>query len=111
MEHRQSKRIPASVKLLVYKRGVPVATGRITDASRQGLFIHTGFDEVSVNQMLEVEFGLSGPPECHHQRLEAMVTRKTEDGLALELGGLDQTQLQCLQHLYNDLEAEKLIRP
>ncbi|MBS3803286.1 MAG: PilZ domain-containing protein [Oleiphilaceae bacterium] len=103
--------MPANVKLLVYKRGVPVATGKITDASRSGLFIDTKFDEVQINQMLEVEFGLSGPPECHHQRLEAVVTRKTKDGLALELGGLTQAQVQCLQHLYNDLETERLTRP
>lgn len=39
MEHRLSQRIEGELPILVYKRGMPVATGAIKDASRRGLFI------------------------------------------------------------------------
>jgi len=55
MEHRLSKRITTDLDLLVYKRGMPVATGKIRDASRKGLFILTDYTDVQLNQELEIE--------------------------------------------------------
>ncbi|MCH8497603.1 MAG: PilZ domain-containing protein [Marinobacter sp.] len=82
MEHRQSKRIPAQLALLVFKRGVPIATAWLSDISRDGGFISTGYDDIELNQTLEVEFRLPQPGQST-RRLRAMVVRRDEDGLGV----------------------------
>lgn len=39
MEHRQHFRYELAVDLLIYRRGLPVATGRLRNISRDGLFV------------------------------------------------------------------------
>lgn len=90
MEHRQSKRVPANVRLRVYKRGEPIATGLLKDVSKQGLFVATDLDQVGVNQLLEIEFGQLERPEVPEQRMSAVVVHKNEEGLGLELAEDDQ---------------------
>lgn len=100
MEHRYSKRIPANLRLLLYKRGMPAASGRLKDVSRKGLFVATDFGEVGVNQIVEVEFELSDRQELPGRRLHAVVVRKSEQGLGLELEPADVEQFEALSDLY-----------
>lgn len=92
MEHRHSKRVPANVRLRVYKRGEPVGAGRLMDVSKHGLFIETDFDEIGLNQKLEIEFGPSDQSETDQNRMSTVVVRKTSDGLGLELDEEDHTR-------------------
>ena len=62
MEHRLSKRIFGKLGLLVYKRGLPVATGQIRDASKRGLFIATDYTDLQLNQTVELEFRFPDEP-------------------------------------------------
>ncbi len=86
MEHRLSKRIPGKLKLLIYRRGIPIATGQICDASKHGLFIATDYLDIQLNQTLEIEFQFPGKPEKRYVRLKAHVVRKIDKGLGLVFG-------------------------
>lgn len=84
MEHRLSKRMTTNLDLLVYKRGMPVATGKIRDASRKGLFILTDYTDVQLNQELEIELRIPDCPEQLLRRIRAQVVRKTGSGLGVD---------------------------
>ncbi|MGF2734799.1 PilZ domain-containing protein [Marinobacter sp. DUT-1] len=87
MEHRLSKRVPGKLSILVYKRGMPVATGHVRNASRRGVFVSTDFDDVSLNQTLELEFCYPEKTEKPLRRLKAHVVRKSAQGLGLDFDG------------------------
>lgn len=89
MEHRLSKRVPGKLGLLVYKRGMPVATGQIRDASKQGLFIATDYTDVQLNQTVEIEFQFPERKEGRFRRLKAHVVRKSPKGLGVDFEGVD----------------------
>jgi len=107
MEHRQSIRTRGRLALLVYKRGLPVATGQVHDASRKGLFIATDYEDVDLNQSLEVEFQLSGQHPCQFRRLKGHVVRKSDRGLGLELEGLEINNPAVLSALMTSLNGER----
>ncbi len=89
MEHRLSKRIDGKLGLLVYKRGMPVATGQIRDASKRGFFIATDYTDVQLNQTLELEFCFPDLQEKHFRQLKAHVVRKSENGLGVDFDGVE----------------------
>ncbi|MBW7469863.1 PilZ domain-containing protein [Marinobacter sp. M216] len=89
MEHRLSKRVPGKLGLLVYKRGMPVATGQIRDASKRGLFIATDYSDVQLNQTLEIEFRFPEREERHFRRLKAHVVRISDKGLGVDFDGVE----------------------
>ena len=89
MEHILSKRIQGKLGLLVYKRGMPVATGQIRDASKRGLFIATDYTDVQLNQTLELEFRFPHKQEKQFRRLTAHVVRKSANGLGVDFEGVD----------------------
>ncbi|WP_166254908.1 PilZ domain-containing protein [Marinobacter salicampi] len=84
MEHRLSQRLPVGKSLLVYKRGLPIATGRLRDVSKRGMFMVTDFAEVGLHQKLEVEFRVPEKDRDVPRRIAAVVVRKTDEGLAME---------------------------
>ncbi len=89
MEHRLSKRILGKLGLLVYKRGLPVATGQIRDASKRGLFIATDYTDVQLNQTVELEFRFPDRKENAFRRIRAHVVRKCDNGLGVDFEGVD----------------------
>jgi hypothetical protein len=93
MEHRLSKRTDGKLGLLVYKRGMPVATGQIRDASKGGLFIATDFTDVQLNQALVLEFRFPEPQGKRFRRLKAHVVRKSDNGLGVDFEGVENDGL------------------
>jgi hypothetical protein len=89
MEHRLSKRVQGKLGLLVYKRGMPVATGQIRDASKRGLFIATDYTDIQLNQTLELEFRFPDTQEKQFRRLKAHVVRKSDKGLGVDFEGVE----------------------
>jgi hypothetical protein len=89
MEHRLSKRVQGKLGLLVYKRGMPVATGQIRDASKRGLFIATDYTDIQLNQTVELEFRFPDTQEKRFRRLKAHVVRKSDKGLGVDFEGVD----------------------
>lgn len=89
MEHRLSKRVQGKLGLLVYKRGMPVATGQIRDASKRGLFIATDYTDIQLNQTVELEFRFPDTQESRFRRLKAHVVRKSDRGLGVDFEGVE----------------------
>ncbi|SHK67834.1 PilZ domain-containing protein [Marinobacter antarcticus] len=100
MEHRLSKRIPSKLKLLIYRRGIPIATGQICDVSKRGLFIATDYLDIQLNQTLEIEFQVPEKSEKRYVRLKAYVVRKIDKGLGLDFGEAngDSFAISSLMH-------------
>ncbi|MGC8118915.1 PilZ domain-containing protein [Marinobacter sp. VGCF2001] len=105
MEHRLSQRVEGGLPILVYKRGVPVATGVIRDASRRGLFIDTDYADVRLNQTLELAFRLPGRAEQGHCSLSAHVVRTDNRGLGVDFDGADNDALS-ISELIATLERQ-----
>lgn len=99
MEHRHSKRVPANVRLRLFKRGEPVAAGRLKDVSKHGLFVAMDSGDVGLNQILEVEFRGPDRPEVAENRMSAVVVHKSGQGMGLELA--DEDQSRGLPDLYS----------
>lgn len=100
MEHRLSERMSGRLALLVYRRGLPVASGQVRNASRNGLFIATDYRDIDLNQSLEVEFyGMSG-----FRRLKGHVVRKSRFGLGIELTGSDSNSSDVIDTLIEGLQ-------
>lgn len=83
MEHRKSPRIEGQLSILVYKRGLPVGTGQIRDASRRGVFIKTDYRDVRLNQPLQLAFQLPESRDSQHT-LTGHVVRHSEHGFGLD---------------------------
>ncbi len=88
MEHRLSQRIEGQLPILVYKRGMPVGTGEIRDASRRGVFVTTDYSDVRLNQAIQLAFRL---PELAdgQQTLNAYVVRRSANGFGLDFDGAE----------------------
>ncbi len=109
MEHRLSKRTDGKLGLLVYKRGMPVATGQIRNASKGGLFIATNYTDVQLNQTLELEFRFPDKQEKQSRRLRAHVVRKSDNGFGLDFEGVENDRftisslIQCLERYHRPI--------
>jgi hypothetical protein len=85
MEHRYSPRINLNMKLLLYKTGMPVAIGRIRNASHGGLYVETDFDEIRAHQALEVELLPRASTRIDRCRFRTLVARRERSGCGLEV--------------------------
>jgi hypothetical protein len=85
MEHRYNSRVPTNIKLLVYRRGIPIATGFVRNVSRGGMLIETDLRHVNVHERLEVELLSRLIPHGERLRLNTRVAHKAAQGYGLEL--------------------------
>lgn len=99
MEHRYSTRVAAGKKLLMYKKGIPVAIGRIMDVSRHGIFVATDYSDVGPHQVLEVEFTLRHFERTERCRFRCIVARVDEEGIGLELDDSSDEGYEALRSL------------
>ncbi len=84
MEHRYSSRTPANTKVLIYRKGIPVAMGLAENISRNGLFLRTDFQSINLFQPLEVEL-LPRNKSAGTDRLKTFVVHKADNGFGLEI--------------------------
>lgn len=85
MEHRYNPRIPTNIKLLIYRRGIPIATGFVRNVSRGGLLIETDLRNVNVHERLEVELLSRLIPQGQRLRFNTRVAHRAAQGYGLEL--------------------------
>jgi hypothetical protein len=85
MEHRYNPRLPTNIKLLIYRRGIPIATGFVRNVSRGGLLIETDLRSISVHERLEVELLSRLTPPSQRLRFNTRVAHKAAQGYGLEL--------------------------
>lgn len=104
MEHRQHFRYELAVDLLIYRRGLPVATGRLRNISRDGLFVETGYAELQPHQRLECAFRRH-EDTGQWQRIGAHVCRSAGDGVGLALDESDAAGSAVLQALVDTCSA------
>src|SRR5690554_5405856 len=108
MEHRLSQRIEGELPILVYKRGMPVATGQIQDASRRGLFVATDYADIRLNQPIQLAFKFPDQRHDCHRVLNAHVVRRSSGGLGL---GVDVTDndASVIAELVKWLQSQSLL--
>lgn len=82
MEHRHSPRLPANMKILVYRCGLPLAVGWLRNISRRGLFVASDYEGIGPDQLLEIEL-LEGQGGDAHRRCRALVAHRTVEGFGL----------------------------
>lgn len=85
MEHRYNPRVPTNIKLLIYRRGIPIATGFVRNVSRGGLLIETDLRNVGVHERLEVELLSRLIPQGQRLRFNTRVAHRCARGYGLEL--------------------------
>lgn len=88
MEHRYGKRFSADHKTLIFKNGMPVAIGCISNFSRDGVFVKTEFDLVDINQALEIELirhdgNRSAASRAERRMCKTFVMHKANGGIGL----------------------------
>lgn len=109
VEHRHRHRVPAFVDVLIYQSGVPAAAGTVRNVSRDGLFIHTDFDDIGVNQTVDLEFSVSTDGAPQSRRMSAVVLRKTDIGIACECADSDDDcHFIALSDLVSWLKSNRL---
>lgn len=106
MEHRYSERVDVDLRAAVYKRGVPVGTGRIKNGSRRGLFLQTNYDDVNVLQKLMIEVVVHlAPQKTQRYELQTIVVRKSAEGIGLELEAIGEQDSIAMAALIDSVRA------
>ena len=95
MEHRRYMRVPAGLDTLIFHHGLPVASGRIRDACRGGVFVETTFADLYDHQLLECEFRAAEDRVL----LGAHVVRHDPNGIALWVDDEDHAAAAALHAL------------
>lgn len=85
MEHRHNRRARTALKVIVFNNGLPVAVGKTKNISREGLFVRTVYHEVSLHQIVEIQFCPSGQRCPTRIRVKGSVVHKTDVGFGLAL--------------------------
>jgi len=113
MEHRCARRVPVNINTLIYKYGVPVAMGRIKNASNHGLYLETDYQDVRELQKLELEVLLGKrSKDIPHCYVSALVIRKSNFGFGLDLEILEDAGSRSLQeYITYRLDDEGRLKP
>jgi uncharacterized GH25 family protein len=85
MEHRYSDRSETDLKIVIYKQNLLVAMGIIRNIGNEGVFVETRFNEVPVNQPLEIEFFSHDTKALKDRRFKAMVVHRSNAGFGAEI--------------------------
>jgi hypothetical protein len=83
MEHRYSPRVSTNLKVLMYKRGLPVAVGWLRNLGRHGVFVASEYTNVGINQPLEIEILMGAGEGGARERCKTTLVHKTELGFGL----------------------------
>jgi PilZ domain-containing protein len=85
MEHRHNSRARTELKVILFNNGLPVAVGKTKNISSEGLFIRSAYNEVALNQPLEIQFVPTRQRCPSRIRVKACVVHKTAIGFGLAL--------------------------
>lgn len=109
MEYRRSKRVPARLTLLIYRKGALVATGMLRNISKSGLFISTHCPNLDPDEELEIEFNLHDRSIPGNQRIKAKLVHKTCAGIGAQFAGGGERELPVLRSLLNWVKETNLL--
>ncbi|WP_111641795.1 PilZ domain-containing protein [Marinimicrobium alkaliphilum] len=87
MDNRRSERVATDLPAQIFRRGLPVAVGRIKFCSRHGLFIETDYQNVGPNDQLDLTVILrrNAGEMPKRYKLGTLVVRKAKKGHGLAL--------------------------
>lgn len=108
MEHRCSQRTSANLKLLIYRKTLPVALGKLKNISHSGLFVLTDYADIAVNQTLEIEFLSPSAQHIGSARFRSVVVHKAHNGLGLEI---DDREYRGYKALLKQVEEARIDAP
>jgi hypothetical protein len=80
MEHRYSDRSESNLKIVIYKQNLLVAMGIIRNIGNEGVFVETRFNNLPINQPLEIEFFSKDARVLKDRRFKAMVVHRSDQG-------------------------------
>jgi hypothetical protein len=103
MEHRHNSRARTELKVIVFNNGLPVAVGKTKNISKEGLFVRSAYNEVLLNQPLEIQFVPTRQRCPSRIRVKTCVIHKTSIGFGLELVDSSEVALEGMKKL---LEGE-----
>lgn len=85
MDNRHIQRIPAKLKIMLFREGLPVAIGHISNLSTKGAFVHTDYLSLTPSQSVEFEL-ISGQrlKRRGNNKQGAVITRVDSTGVALQ---------------------------
>lgn len=84
MEHRYSERLAADLNIVIYKQNLLVAMGIVKNIGSEGVYIESRFDDLAVNQPLEIEF-FANDSNSKSRRFKAVVVHRDERGFGAEI--------------------------
>jgi len=101
MEHRCGERLSVNLNILIHRYGMPVAQGRIKNASSHGLFIESDLAEVYPLQQYTIEI-MAAPGSTHGQRkkFDSIVIHRNARGFGVELESLSMQDRAHLTELF-----------
>ena len=107
MEHRCTPRLNVDIKILISKFNIPIAIGRIRNATPSGVFVETEFADIGCEQQLKFEIVVSKNTnhKCAPLEMQALVIHKTELGFGAELAFATESMAGEFSALLNKAEC------
>lgn len=103
MEHRCGTRQAVSAAVTLYPHDCEPVLGRIQEASISGMFVATAPHLFCENGVIDVEVTVPGTAALRTYRWQAMVVRRTENGLGLMF---DRVRPPAIAHLLHARQSE-----
>jgi hypothetical protein len=107
MEHRYSGRSQSDLKIVIYKKNILMAMGIIRNIGNEGVFIETRFNELAVNQPLEIEFFSRDTKILKDRRFKALVVHRSANGFGAEIDEPDARIRLSLLRNHSNIETFK----
>lgn len=106
MEHRCTNRYVSDLNIKIYQHKLPVALGRIKNASLAGVFVETEFANIDCEHQISLEI-------CHNRsraaskpiKIQALIIHKRNNGFGAELDIVDSEQADFFTKL---LQGQKV---
>lgn len=100
MEHRCTNRYISDLNIKIYQHKLPVALGRIKNASLSGVFVETEFSDIDCEHQISLEI-------CHNRsrtasqpiKIQALIIHKRNNGFGAELDIVDTEQADFFSKL------------
>lgn len=85
MEHRHSDRSETDFKIVIYKKNLLMAMGIIRNIGNGGVFVESRFNDLAVNQPLEIELFSHTERFLKDRRFKAIVVHRNNSGFGGEI--------------------------
>lgn len=87
MEHRCANRYASDLNIQIYQHKLPVALGRIKNASLSGVFVETEFADIDCEHQISLEIlsNRKTMPSSKRIKIQALITHKRNNGFGAEL--------------------------